>query len=240
MSDDKDPQRISDSADNCEVLRARLSKYEDAEGRPVVVGDCAPLLADLSDELRAVDLISTPFLADLYQRSIDALESQAREIERLTREAKNDAIAYKAAIERQNEIRAELAALKAQPSGVVPQGWRIDREGDRIVVQGPYGGYAAERRGLSGIAESVLYCLADAMLILNSSPVSAGDDEARHDAVKALHDVMQVVPCASLYLLAIRLKFTKPAPPYQRLAMVSRCGRTLSVSTSCLVGCRQT
>ena len=35
MSDKKDQQRISDAADNCEVLRARLAKYEDAEGRPL-------------------------------------------------------------------------------------------------------------------------------------------------------------------------------------------------------------
>ena len=32
-----DQQRIETAADNCEVLRARLAKYEDAEGRPVVV-----------------------------------------------------------------------------------------------------------------------------------------------------------------------------------------------------------
>jgi hypothetical protein len=35
MSDDKDPQRISEAADNCEVLRARLAKYEDADGNPL-------------------------------------------------------------------------------------------------------------------------------------------------------------------------------------------------------------
>lgn len=30
-----DQQRISDAANNCESLRARLAKYEDAEGRPL-------------------------------------------------------------------------------------------------------------------------------------------------------------------------------------------------------------
>ena len=29
-----DQQRIETAADNCEVLRARLAKYEDAEGNP--------------------------------------------------------------------------------------------------------------------------------------------------------------------------------------------------------------
>lgn len=38
----------------------------------------------------------------------------ATENERLSREAKNDAIAYRAVIERQEELRSELKALKAQ------------------------------------------------------------------------------------------------------------------------------
>lgn len=35
LADGKDPQRISDAAENCEVLRARLAKYEDADGNPI-------------------------------------------------------------------------------------------------------------------------------------------------------------------------------------------------------------
>lgn len=59
------------------------------------------------------------FDADLCRLSdakaiIDGLRG---EVERLQRAEKNDAIAYKAALERQDELRAELAALKAQ--GVV-------------------------------------------------------------------------------------------------------------------------
>lgn len=47
----------------------------------------------------------------------------------------------------------------------IPAGWHIERSGERIVVRGPDGsGYAAERAGDSGIAESVLYMLADALL----------------------------------------------------------------------------
>lgn len=46
-------------------------------------------------------------------------EEQAQEIEQRERDAKNDAIAYKAVLERQNEMRAELTDLKSQPSGVV-------------------------------------------------------------------------------------------------------------------------
>lgn len=53
------------------------------------------------------------------QAIIDGLRG---EVERLQRAEKNDAIAYKAALERQDELRAELAALKAQ--GVVMPGLR--------------------------------------------------------------------------------------------------------------------
>ena len=30
-----DQQRIETAADNCEVLRARLARYEDADGKPI-------------------------------------------------------------------------------------------------------------------------------------------------------------------------------------------------------------
>lgn len=56
---------------------------------------------------------------------------------------------------------AEVQNLAAQ----LPSGWRIERSGERLVVQGPDGsGYAAGRGGESGIAESVLYMLAEALL----------------------------------------------------------------------------
>lgn len=67
---------------------------------------------------------------------------------------------------------AELVAAQEsedaaeQDRGIhLPIGWKIERSGERIVVRGPDGaGYAAERAGDSGIAESVLYMLADALL----------------------------------------------------------------------------
>ncbi|WP_286974949.1 hypothetical protein [Pseudomonas sp.] len=45
-------------------------------------------------------------------------------------------------------------------------GWRIERNGNRIIVQQPNNGagYSASRNGDSGIAESVLFLLAEAML----------------------------------------------------------------------------
>lgn len=61
-------------------------------------------------------------------------DALAAECERLQREARNDAIAYRAAIERQNEIRAErdaaLAELAALKGGREPDAWRnFDGEG---------------------------------------------------------------------------------------------------------------
>lgn len=72
-----DQDRIEMAAENCEVLRARLAKYEDAEGRPV-----------------------------------STLAEQAREIERL----RLNIAEYN---EHERCYQSELAALKAQPSGVV-------------------------------------------------------------------------------------------------------------------------
>jgi hypothetical protein len=70
------------TTDACESLRARLAKYEDAEGRPAVVGDCAGLIGGLRE------LSHHLFNHEhrLIVAAADALESQAREIE-LVRDA---------------------------------------------------------------------------------------------------------------------------------------------------------
>ncbi|MGU4134968.1 hypothetical protein [Pseudomonas aeruginosa] len=66
---------------------------------------------------------------------------------------------------RRLEIRIhELRTAQAQHS--VPEGWRIERSAERIVVMNMKNGagYAAARDGESGIAESVLYLLAADLL----------------------------------------------------------------------------
>lgn len=57
----------------------------------------------------------------------------------------------------------------------VSDGWRIERSGDRIIVQQlPSGaGYSAARQGESGIAESVLYLLADTLVATPSMEVKS-------------------------------------------------------------------
>ncbi|MEN1480112.1 hypothetical protein AAIH16_41945, partial [Pseudomonas aeruginosa] len=54
----------------------------------------------------------------------------------------------------------------AQAQHSVPEGWRIERSAERIVVMNLNNGagYAAARDGESGIAESVLYLLAADLL----------------------------------------------------------------------------
>jgi hypothetical protein len=137
-------QRIHD-------LRASLAKYEDAEGRPVVVGK----FSDLAEDLRVnADAHPLDVRLQVMSEAADVLESQSREIERL-----------KARISTRNinlaNATSELAALKVQPSGVVlPEPMKRGDEGG----SGEYG--AAMIRGYNACLREVAR--------LNSSPVSAG------------------------------------------------------------------
>ena len=127
-----DQHRIETAADNCEVLRARLAKYEDAEGRPV-----------------------------------SALAEQAREIERL----RLNIAEYN---EHERCYQAEIAALKAQPSGVVQ--WP---DADEIMQMAFEEGQPSE--DASGyyfeLEEFDLFIqrLMEEVARLNSSPVIAGE-----------------------------------------------------------------
>ncbi|MBO3776053.1 hypothetical protein J5324_30255 [Pseudomonas aeruginosa] len=102
-------------------------------------------------------------LADLYeaaqtQHSVPVAREQ---LERLVRilDAHNYAKDAEA-------LMALLAAAPAQAQHSVPEGWRIERSAERIVVMNLKNGagYAAARDGESGIAESVLYLLAADLL----------------------------------------------------------------------------
>lgn len=72
-----------------------------------------------------------------------------------------------------DELIAQASAQQHEPL-TMPSGWRIERSSDRIVVQQlPTGaGYSAAREGESGIAESVLYLLADALLTAQAAQPS--------------------------------------------------------------------
>lgn len=128
-----DQTRTELAADNCEVLRARLAKYEDAEGRP---------LQPAADLARRMDQAITDFTSGRacmhvppFDTDVDivlseclklanALESQTREIERLTQhvEQQDDAYALLSldAGRKMDELERELAALKQPISDARP------------------------------------------------------------------------------------------------------------------------
>lgn len=59
----------------------------------------------------------------------------------------------------------------------IPSGWTITRSDERIVVQHVSGSfYAAAKEGDSGIAESILYMLADSLLNATLSPAHIEDE----------------------------------------------------------------
>ncbi|WP_339733308.1 hypothetical protein [uncultured Pseudomonas sp.] len=111
-----DQHRIEMAADNCEVLRARLAKYEDAEGRPV-----ATLLEPYgwvaaggfyTDRQAAIEAAGKTPCIDVYSLpQMDASE---------TRSLQRQAVAEYLAKELDSAC-AEIRALKAQPSGVVDE-----------------------------------------------------------------------------------------------------------------------
>lgn len=87
-------------------------------------------------------------------KAVEALESQAREIERLGVELENTLIAW-------GQVRLEIAALKAQPSGVVDSqrllDWNRSQPEPRPIVVGRE------------------YQVAEACARLNQQPASGGD-----------------------------------------------------------------
>lgn len=105
------------------------------------------------------DVVVELVTADQYKVDTSALEIRATNLERLAMANKTLADSY------QRERDAAVAAV-ASRRGELPQNWRIERTGARIVIQHQVNGagYAASRTGASGIAESVLYLLAEDLL----------------------------------------------------------------------------
>lgn len=103
-------QETGGDAAKVEALKEEIERIEDG---------AKPVAEVRSSALGCIDWIKWPNVlpngTKLYTRS-DAGEVERLNtvVEHLKREAKNDAIAYKAAIERQDEIRAERDQLKAE------------------------------------------------------------------------------------------------------------------------------
>jgi hypothetical protein len=158
MSDEKDPQRISDAADNCEVLRARLAKYEDAEGRPI--GQLSAFNAGVKAASDKVKSIVADY--DEQHGSTDP-DTGMREYPGNGEEWVGQMMEL---IEDFTGIVAP-AALKAQPRGVVlpPENTVM-----RIVLR-EMGG-SAHVRGTSNWCADVGMAVVREVARLNSSPAS--------------------------------------------------------------------
>ena len=83
----------------------------------------------MSEELKAAQARIACLEGEIAKRDARIVE--------LERAGKNDAIAYKAVLERQDELRAELAELKAH-GVVMPERWNVPRPMWKDVRQ-PYG-----------------------------------------------------------------------------------------------------
>ena len=105
-----DQQRIETAAENCEVLRARLARYEDAQGVPV---------ATIAEQDREIERLRMQLVACGVVALANTPESAAK-----ARDMHPDYMSASCGdvirtVDIQMQLRAELAALKAQPSGVV-------------------------------------------------------------------------------------------------------------------------
>lgn len=161
-----DQERLEMTAANCEVLRSRLEKYEDADGNPIStiseqareIASLRSIISECASACGAVVSVqcSEGFMAMLPDEIRSVISGKSREIERL--QATVDGL------DRQNDYLAdEISALKAQPSGVVEE--LIKRAAD--VVEGLHG------EDLPGAIPVRIQKLKAALESLNSSPVSA-------------------------------------------------------------------
>jgi hypothetical protein len=160
MTSNSHPVQTQIAADNCEVLRARLAKYEDAEGNPIST------IAEQAREIERLRLNIAEYNEHerCYKPELAALK-EGQDILILARdEQKRLANEYR-------ELWSRVA-VKAQPSGVVLDS--VDEAAsilrNMIDSIGVHGNYSQESTLL--FLNQALGCL-DEVARLNSSPVSA-------------------------------------------------------------------
>lgn len=165
----KDQDRIEMAADNCEVLRSRLEKYEDADGNPIstiseqareiaslrrIISECAAACG----EVVSVQC-SEGFMAMLPDEIRSVISGKSREIasKQATIDGMNEA---------HQKVAQELSALKAQPSWVVlPEFIEHVKHARKELCR-------LEQSPLH-IRQRLAQKLTDGIARLNSSPVSA-------------------------------------------------------------------
>lgn len=116
------------------------------------------------------DVVVELVTADQYKRDVAGLQARVDLFDRL-------AVANKALADSFQAERDTALASQADQVRVIPANWKIERTGERIIVQHLHNGagYAASRAGESGIAESVLFLLASDLV---GDGVVAQEDEA--------------------------------------------------------------
>ncbi|WP_317811317.1 hypothetical protein [Pseudomonas aeruginosa] len=168
-----------DEAGKCLAAQAEAERPEVVarvvHSNPVVLGQCGPLNAN--DELMTVaqHAASVARWAEMFNRveqQRDSALARVAELELGIARIAGDFLpdncgqAELALDEMRQALHELLAAPPTQAQHSVPEGWRIERSAERIVVMNLKNGagYAAARDGESGIAESVLYLLAADLL----------------------------------------------------------------------------
>ncbi|HCR1674449.1 hypothetical protein [Pseudomonas aeruginosa] len=116
------------------------------------------------------DVVVELVTADQYKRDVAGLQARVDLFDRLA--VANKALADSFQAERDTALASQAAQVR-----VIPANWKIERTGERIIVQHLHNGagYAASRAGESGIAEAVLFLLASDLV---GDGVVAQEDEA--------------------------------------------------------------
>lgn len=117
-----DQQRIETAADNCEVLRARLAKYEDAEGRPLQPAAC---LSDVVHHSFSRDR-EIGWNASEEEQAIRANFDEWLKTSQFTRPNSPWDI-WKASARLNSSPVSSAPSHGEQVRAVVPEGWTVER-----------------------------------------------------------------------------------------------------------------
>jgi hypothetical protein len=185
---------IDTTIDNCEVLRARLAKYEDADGKPITtiaeqareISSLRNIISECATACGAAVPVecSEEFMAMLPDEIRTVMTGKTREIERLSLMVSQADHNYDCD---RSDWQRELAALKAQPSGAVHhnliEALKFYANGDHLLLADPDAwdtcsgepiNFLHDDAGTASVEDgSIAKAALDS---LNSSPVSAGDD----------------------------------------------------------------
>uniref|UniRef100_UPI001CD44C11 hypothetical protein n=1 Tax=Pseudomonas aeruginosa TaxID=287 RepID=UPI001CD44C11 len=167
---DENAKRLDAALAKCAELKAELAMANDAAAKgDAARHQCAGMEMEIKELRGAADHWEAESRA--LQKLRDAALARVEELDKQCRDDVARALGLRPSQDRGFAWSYLLASIKscvkasedaAQAQHSVPEGWRIERSAERIVVMNMKNGagYAAARDGESGIAESVLYLLA--------------------------------------------------------------------------------